>query len=348
MKKDYKFKSSWAGEISMFIGIPIIGFLLTFVFENENVEYFTINHAVHAFFSIIVTGINWAGCRYLVIKLWNKYPWHITPIKHILIEIPVMFGFTIALMALSSFIFMCTSEEVISSVVFWRNTSVVLILVSFLVSYHEAMFFYHQWKENFNKSAILEKTNIKAEYDALKNQVNPHFLFNNLNTLVTYVEDNDVAVDYIQNLSDFLRYTLDEKNNGTKTIKEELEVVSKYIYLQKSRFYDNLKTEIDIPEDYNEYLIPSLSIQMLVDNCIKHNIISETKPLRIYIYIEEEFLVVENNSQKKQSTISTKKGLDNLKKRYSFITEKKIIISENNGKFIVKLPLVSKYSPERA
>ena len=346
MNKGFKYKDSWTGELSMYIGIPIVGFLLTFVFENAELEYFTSYHAIHAFFSILVTGINWVGCRYLVIRLWNKYPWHIKPVQHILIEIPVMLGFTIGIMALSAYSFVLFSQVPFDTVMFWRNTSVVIIMVLFLVSYHEAMFFYHQWKENFNKSAILEKDNIKAEYDALKSQVNPHFLFNNLNTLVTYVEDNDEAVDYIQNLSDFLRYTLDERNNGTKTIKEELDLVNKYIFLQKSRFNEYLNIDIDIPKIYHSYMLPSLSLQMLVDNSIKHNVVSKTKPLKIKIYIEDEnYIVVENNLQKKQSAISTKKGLNNLLNRFSFLSEKNIIILEIKDKFIVKLPLVLNIKP---
>jgi len=214
-------------------------------------------------------------------------------------------------------------------------------LVFFLVSYHEAMFFYHQWKENFNKSLVLEKANIKAEYDALKSQVNPHFLFNSLNTLITYVEDNEDATKYIHNLSDFLRYSLDERIIGTKLLKDELGMVKKYIFLQKSRYGDNLLVDIQIPGEYYRNKLPSLSLQMLVENAIKHNIISKSHPLTVKIFIEDsKYIVVENNSQKRQDAISTRQGLNNLINRYSFLSEKKVIITEENGKFIVKLPLI--------
>ncbi len=341
IKNNYKYKEDWAGEISMYIGIPIVGFLLTFIFVDERINYFTITHLYQILVTILITGINWAGCRYIVIKLWNKYPWHIKPVKHILVEVPLMLGFTIGLMALSALVYTYASKTPFNMADFWRDTSIVIILVFFLVSYHEALFFYHQWKENFNKSLKLEKENIKAEYNVLKNQVNPHFLFNNLNTLITYVEDNEEATNYIHNLSDFLRYSLDERNIGVKTLKDELEMVEKYIYLQKSRYGDNLILDINIPSKYYENILPSLSLQMLVENAIKHNIISKNKPLVIKIKIEDSgYLIVENNIQRKQDAISTNRGLNNLINRYSFLSEKNIIISEKNNKFIVKLPLV--------
>lgn len=341
MKNDYNYKENWAGELSMYIGIPIVGFLLTFVFDDPDLVYFTTDHAVQTFFTIIVTAINWIGCRFIVIKLWNKYPWHIKPVKHLLVEIPLMIVFTFVLMALSYFIFSILTHRIFDIVEFLRNTSIVIILVFFLVSYHEAMFFYHQWKENFNKSLVLEKANIKAEYDALKSQVNPHFLFNSLNTLITYVEDNEDATKYIHNLSDFLRYSLDERNIGTKLLKDELGMVKKYIFLQKSRYGDNLLVDIQIPGEYYKNKLPSLSLQMLIENAIKHNIISKSHPLSVKIFIEDsKYIVVENNSQKRQDAISTRQGLNNLINRYSFLSEKKVIITEENGKFIVKLPLI--------
>jgi sensor histidine kinase YesM len=336
------FKDSRIENITMLIGVPIVGFLLTFIFiSNENIIFFSRGHLFSVLTSIIVTAINWAGCRFIVVKLWSKYPWHLKPTKHIFIEIPVVIGFTIGLMSLMTVIDIKTSGNFFSHEIFWHNTFFVIILTLFIVSFHEALFFYYQWKENFNKSLVLEKANIKAEYDTLKSQINPHFLFNSLNTLISYVENNDVATKYVYNLSDFLRYTLDNKDTDIKLLRDELNLVRKYIYLQKSRFKEHLIIDIDIPEKYYHYTIPPLALQMLVDNAIKHNIISKDKPLEINIFIEPEiYIVVENNLQKRYETNSTKQGLINIKNRYAFLSEKDIIISEKNNKFTVKLPLV--------
>jgi len=327
-------------KVFMWYGIPFVGVLLTFIFNRGEYEFLSIGYFISVFVTIFVTTINWLGCRLIVIKLWNKYPWHIFPLKHILVEIPVVLIYTIVLNFSVGYFFMFIENQEVDIVERWQSTAVIVILVAAIVSLHEALFFYFFWKENFNKSLSLEKANIKAEYDALKNQINPHFLFNNLNTLITFVEDNQLATNYIQNLAEFLRYTLDLDESDIKTIRNELDLVQKYIYLQKSRFGDNLFVDIDINEKYYDFELPSMSLQMIVDNAIKHNVISKDKPLSIKLFIENnQYLVVENILQKRYGAISTNQGLQNLKKRYIFISEKEIVINETLDKFIVKLPL---------
>ena len=186
----------------------------------------------------------------------------------------------------------------------------------------------------------MEKARIKAEYDALKNQINPHFLFNNLNTLITLVDENKQATNYIQVLSDFLRYTLDLKESDIKTVGSELDIVKKYVYLQKLRFGDKLIFTTEVDEKYYDHKLPSMALQMIVDNAIKHNTISNEKALSIKIFIDNSYIVVENNLQKRYGVISTNQGLENLKRRYSFITEKELKIIETDKDFTVKLPLI--------
>jgi len=327
----------------MFLGIPIVGFIMTYILNIGQVELYSIEYNINLLATTIVTAINWLGCRFIVIKLWNKYPWHLHPLKHILIEVPIVFIFTIVLNISVSFLFIWMDNESLDYSELLRNTAIILLLVSFLVSLHEALFFYVQWKANFNKSLALEKANIKAEYDALKNQINPHFLFNNLNTLTTFVEDNPEATNYIQNLSGFLRYTLDIKETDIKSLSDELKMVKKYIYLQKIRFGNSLSINVDISQEFLKYKIPSMSLQMVVDNAIKHNIISNDKQLNINIFIENNsYLVIQNNLQKRYGVISTNQGLSNLRKRYSFISEKGVKVLENINSFIVKLPLVKR------
>jgi sensor histidine kinase YesM len=336
-----KSNGTYKGEISMLLGIPIVGFLLTFVFNEGNLEYWTIDHLIFSLISTFVTAINWIICRFIVIKLWNKYPWHLKTRKHILVEAPVLIIFTVLMMAINAIFFHFYTDEVVPLEQFLRNTAVILILVFGLVTYHEAMFFYYQWKENFNKSMLLEKSNLQAEYNLLKSQVNPHFLFNSLNTLTTYVDKNPEAVDYIQKLSEFLRYSIDEKNQGVKTLKEEVQIAEKYIQLQKYRFIDNLQYRINIDEKYFNSKLPSLSIQSLAENAVKHNMISKNTALIIEIFTDnDEYLVIENSYQPRENTDSTRQGLNNLMQRLSYITEKKLMTTIENGKFIVKVPLV--------
>ena len=334
-------KDSETNKKIMFVGVPIIGILLNYIFGNQEIEYFSIENIVSVFVSIIATAVNWIGCKMIVIFLWNKYPWHIKPLKHVLIEFVLITGLTVNLMWIISFVFSLFYEPYFSYGEFWSSTFIVVIISLFLTALHEVLFFYRQWKEHFNKSLILEKANIKAEYDSLKNQINPHFLFNSLNTLITYVEENEQATKYIHNLSDFLRYTLDNKNTDIKLLKDELNLVSKYVFLQKSRFKDNLVVKVNISEKYYNYTILPMTLQMLVDNAIKHNVISKAKPLNVNVFIENDtYIVVENNLQRRYDSPSTNQGLQNISSRYSFISEKEIVILENSDKFIVKIPLV--------
>ena len=325
---------------TMLIGVPLIGIILTFPMNNGAYEFFTIAHYISMIFSILSTAVFWFSCMVVVKFLWRKYPWHINPVQHIVLELPLILLISIGLMYLISFMYSCTGE-LIEPDDFIVNITVVTLLSLLLTTFHEAMFFYYQWKYNFNKSAVLEKDNVIAKYETLKNQINPHFVFNSLNTLLTFVEDNKTAANYIQNLSDFLRYTLKNKASEIMLLGDEIKIVEKYYFLQKSRFGNNLKIDINVDEKFYHYSLPPLSLQILVENAIKHNIISLKKPLKINIFIKDDkFVVVENNLQLKMDVDSTNTGLLNIKNRYKFLSADNIHISDENDKFTVELPLL--------
>lgn len=325
---------------TMLIGIPIIGIILTFPMSLGQYSLFSVEHFIDMVISSMVTGILWFSCMSVVKILWKKYPWHLKPALHLGIEVPLIIAISIGLMTLMAFAYSFTGR-VIENDTFVINVTLITILSLFLTTFHEALFFYYQWKYNFNKSAVLEKDNVIAQYETLKNQTNPHFLFNSLNTLLTFVEDNKVASSYIQNLSDFLRYTLKSKDSEIKLLRNEIKIVEKYFFLQKSRFGKNLNINIQVPEKYYHYSLPPLSLQILVENAIKHNIISTQKPLNINIFIKnEKFIVVEHNLQRKMDVDSTNTGLLNIKTRYKFLSTESVHISNKNNKFTVELPLL--------
>lgn len=325
---------------SMLIGIPIVGILLTFPMNYGEFSFFSVEHYVEMIISIIITGVFWSSCMFIVRILWRKYPWHIKPAQHLGIEVPLIITISVGLMTLIAFAYSFTGYT-IEKEVFWDNVTLITLLSLFLTTFHEALFFYYQWKYNFNKSAVLEKDNVIAQYETLKSQINPHFLFNSLNTLLTFVDDNKTAGIYIQNLSDFLRYTLKSKDSEIKLLRDEIRIVEKYYYLQKSRFGKNLNIDIKVPEKYYHYSLPLLSLQILVENAIKHNVISAQKPLNINIFIKnDKFIVVENNLQRKIDVDSTNTGLLNIINRYKFLSSDSVNISKNNNKFAVELPLL--------
>ena len=216
-----------------------------------------------------------------------------------------------------------------------------LIGALFIATLYQGIRFITNWKQYVIRSEQLEKENLVAKYETLKKQVHPHFLLNGLNTLISLIENNEkTASEYAQNLSDFLRFLLTQQSKELITLKEELEIVSQYAYIQQIRFNNNVSIKLNVPEEFLNKKLPPLAVQMLVENAIKHNIISNKKPLNIHIGLSGEKLLVVNNLQKKQQVSSTEIGLNNIDKRYKFISDQRPEIVTNENEFKVKLPLI--------
>ena len=197
--------------------------------------------------------------------------------------------------------------------------------------------------ERLNLNAKREKENIQYQFDVLRSQVNPHFLFNSFNTLIALIdEDQPGAVHYVQRLSDLFRNMLEFREETLITLREELNLLTHYVYLQKQRYRENLNIDITISTSCLETLIPPLTLQMLVENAIKHNVISKKTPLHIWVLDTQKHIVISNPFQpKRQSPPSTGLGLENIRKRYGLLTEEAVSAVQENGKFLVTLPILS-------
>lgn len=198
------------------------------------------------------------------------------------------------------------------------------------------------------KMKIAEQENIrlveeksKAELSALKEQISPHFFFNTLSSLITVVrnEKKEVGIEFIQEMSKTYRYTLASKQNMV-SLKEELEFLQSYIFLLKKRFGEKLMVNLEISNNNFQSLIPPMSLQLLVENAIRHNVITHTSPLTIKVFIENNMICVKNNLQEKESSDSFGIGLQNLANRYRLLAQKDIIIAKDEHSFSVKLPLL--------
>ncbi len=197
-------------------------------------------------------------------------------------------------------------------------------------------------EKRLKKTERLEKDKVMFQFETLKNQVNPHFLFNSFNTLINIIEDDQAAaVEYVEKLSDFFRDILVYREKDTITLREELVLIQNYYFLQQKRYGANLKMQIKVPETDQELLIPPLTLQLLVENAIKHNVVSRDKPLTIEIFTEpNQCLVVRNNLQKKKlPETSTGIGLTNIRNRYAILSKRPVEITENETSFEVKIPL---------
>lgn len=206
----------------------------------------------------------------------------------------------------------------------------------FIMIFIEVIYMYYQRKES-------EIEREKFKYNLLINQLNPHFLFNSLNTLsaMVYTKTPDESVEYIDKLSDFYRYVLVNEGRNLIPLKEEIEIINKYGDILKTRFQDGFVLNINLnKEDLNKKIL-FMSLQLLVENAVKHNIASKEKPLTVNIYSENNFIVVSNNKvMRTDNVISTGTGLKNLNERYKIVDNKEIKIINNNDKFTVKIPMI--------
>ncbi len=219
------------------------------------------------------------------------------------------------------------------------------LLITFMISsIYASVAFFIQWKENLLRTQALEKANLEARYDTLRNQVNPHFLFNSLNTLLMLVNDNPVASRYVESISEIMRYMLQSRDKEAVLLRDELNIARDYVFIQQSRFGDKLQVEFDVPEKYYHYAMPPLALQMLLENAIKHNVVSKDDPLRVRVYaIDNLFVVIENTVKAKiDKDPSTGVGLNNIRNRYIHLAGKDIIVKNENSKFVVMLPLFEK------
>jgi len=199
-------------------------------------------------------------------------------------------------------------------------------------------------KKSIAEKEQLEKANVQSQLEILKNQIKPHFLFNSLNTLATLIpEDSEQSVKYVESLAKVYRYILEIKDKKLISLHEELDCIQAYLFMLQIRFGDNLKVHINENGlDHHHHIVP-LSLQLLIENAMKHNIISNKKPL--FIDIERgknSNLIISNNLQKKEQMMpSTGIGLDNINKRYQMISHKEIDVIVTDSKFSVSIPLIS-------
>ncbi|GAA4275720.1 sensor histidine kinase [Aquimarina mytili] len=214
---------------------------------------------------------------------------------------------------------------------------VVLVITIFITRILKYQMIHHA---DLLENEKLKQQNLQKELTALKNQINPHFLFNSLNSLNSIVRDNKNATEFIKKLSFMYRYILQSGERDLVSLQEELKFLDSYVHLVKTRYQDRFIIDITIDEKHLQKEIPPLALQLLVENAVKHNEISKKNPLQVNIYSKEEIIYVENEIRLRTSFVdSTGNGLINLDKRYFLLQKQHISISNKKNIFRVKLPL---------
>lgn len=213
-----------------------------------------------------------------------------------------------------------------------------------VMSVHFGIYFMQRWKKAVVKSEQLQAENLKSRLESLKVHIDPHFLFNNLNVLSSLIDmENSHAHQFLDKFAEVYRYVLLHRDEELVELDTELEFIQSYIYLFQQRLDRQLKITIDCQPPKKPKYVPTLSVQMLVENAIKHNIATASSPLHIAIYMEEEtYITVKNTYQPKESPHPSlpKTGLDNIQKRLAYFSEKDLVILQTAGEFVVKIPLL--------
>jgi two-component system LytT family sensor kinase len=262
-------------------------------------------------------------------------------IKFYLIVFLIAAGFLFTSLIIATFL----SEQTMTDV--W-NQFIQFEISNFLISWFigialgSLVFFYKEWNESLKREQKLREEKLIFQYETLKNQVNPHFLFNSLNTLSSLVsKDAKLAEKFISRFSMIYRYILENSNVELVKLSNEIAFVNDFFFLQKIRDNGKVELNLDIP-NIEMYEILPISLQLLIENALKHNAATRDEPLKIKVFIEEGYLVVENKMQAKmQMEVSSKIGLKNLGERVKLVMNKEVSVESEYGLFVVKMPLKS-------
>lgn len=329
--------------------VPVASLIIPFVFFGMRIDkepYFTWKVYLSV---LIMTGVIWTGNRYIMIWARTRYPDFEQVRRRLYVQSGVMLVYTLVVNnTLGYLLDICGLKERHHhpnydwySVITTSNVAALFCTLT-VVAIYESIYFMSELRKSVEEKEKLKRENLHASLNALKTQVNPHFLFNNLNTLSSVIPENpQQAVDFVQQLSKVYRHILEVRDEQSILLKEELDVLKAYAFLLQTRFGDNLDVSIDVPEEKLRRKIVPLSLQILMENAIKHNIVSSDKPLRIDVYTENGRLIVSNNLQKKnQVNESTGIGLDNIRNRYKLLGDGKVEVTENDSNFTVSIPLI--------
>lgn len=229
-----------------------------------------------------------------------------------------------------------------------KNAMIYSVVNILIMSILEGWIYYSESRQAREVADNLEQELSRIRFEVLKSQINPHFMFNSLNVLSGLINvDVAKAQLFIDEFSQIYRYVLETIEQPIVTLEKELEFMRSYLFLQQIRYGENLKYTLNIPSELLATVVPPLTLQVLLENAIKHNIVNESKPLTIQIYTEDHFLVVRNRIQPKVSGTSTGLGIKNLAKRYSLVSKLEPSFQVVNQDYVARIPLIKPDSDER-
>ncbi|WP_310391776.1 histidine kinase [Hymenobacter sp.] len=327
------------------IGIPVVSVIMHVVFAGWP-QHYDADTGRHFLFGLFITVLLWEGNRANFLLMRRLFPHYDQTARRLVLQTLASIAYTFVATLFLNWLHevllgvpLCVKGELL-------HAFLVKLAPTFMVtSVYESVYFFGQWKENFQRSEALARAAIQSELEALQRQLDPHFLFNSLNTLSALIDDtNAEAQRYVEQLADVYRYVLLSRDKSTVTLAEELAFVEAYVALHKTRFRDDLLVEQHIAPGAGQGAVAPLSVQMLIENALKHNSISPQSPLRVLLQAEggaAGYVSVANNVQPKTGlATSTKVGLRNIIDRYRLLTPQPVLVHNEAGLFTVRLPLL--------
>jgi len=281
----------------------------------------------------------------------NKFPGQKLLVKRLIFEL--IFGSAAAALIMSIFVFLFwkfmreqyyqLGRDFNFSSVLFANIYLTVFINFTVYILIEAWNFFEMWKASRLEAEILKRQNIETQYAVLINQINPHFLFNSLNSLTSLIKTSpNEALLFVNKFSKIYRYVLDVREKNISLISDEIDFLNSYLHLQKIRFGNNLVVNLSVDSNYLDSYILPLSLQMLVENAIKHNEISTQFPLTINILAKENFLIISNNLQQRENLEkSTGISLSNIIERYKLLSDLKPEFGIENENYVARIPILT-------
>ncbi len=327
------------------IGVFLLGLTSVYVFNVSDTNLTTIELVLTFVVSYFFSATDWLINRFILIQLRKIFP----SLKDSAKRIAFLFLGTLFTVITVDFIGVTLVSLIADNVSYdfserIRSLVTTIFLTTMVTAIYEAVYFFVLLKKSIRDEEQAKQAIIQAELDTLRNQAQPHFFFNTLNTLRDIIDQSpkEDAKQFVDKLSDIYRFLLESGNSNLISLKAELKFAKAYIHVQSERFGENLKLNWNIPQSAEDKMIAPMSLQLLLENAIKHNVVSRSKPLVINVDIAEDFIIVTNKIQKKSTQLpSTKMGLKNIEKRYALISDRSVEIVNDGIQFSVSLPLLN-------
>jgi sensor histidine kinase YesM len=322
----------------------LLSIAITYLFMGKQLFHNFNVFSKNILFGFFLATLLWKGNQF--IEWFNdwKFSWKRKPKLTLTMDILISVTYTIIVIFAVYYLFFKNFFQLNHQIKMsnYLPQMLITLIVSLLITVFFYLFhFFKWWRISTLNEAKLQQETIQLRYDALKSQVNPHFLFNSLSVLSSLVDtDTQKAKEFIQQFSNIYRYVLEHRESELVPLSEEVSFIKSFTNLHLVRHGENLRVSIDV-DDSSGFIIP-LSLQILLENCFKHNIISEEKPLTVRVWRENDYIIVQNNFQKRNTIHESGGiGLDTISKRYEYLSEKPIQIEQNGEVYRVKVPVLS-------